>query len=217
MRTLDAFSESRLLHYYIIYNDYMLFKFLLFIILVGVVAYLCYTEFRNKKFAKQPLRNFPFIYRGREFWYSRACAVTSFVFCQNKEGKWCVLANKRGSGTPDFQGYWNCPCGYLDFNEDGEGAAIRETFEECGIKIDRSEIHFVGVNSLPTQNKQNVSLRYVTMINGIAENFDLNDKASEKNEVKEIKWIPLDEIENYKWAFGHDELVDEMYAYGEKL
>lgn len=40
------------------------------------------------------------------------------------------LANKRGTETPDFQGYWNCPCGYIDFDETEEDAVCREIMEE---------------------------------------------------------------------------------------
>jgi 8-oxo-dGTP pyrophosphatase MutT (NUDIX family) len=35
----------------------------------------------------------------------------------------------------------------------------------------------------------------------------------EENEVDEIKWIPLDEINNYEWAFSHADLI-RKYAFG---
>lgn len=53
----------------------------------------------------------------QKYWISRSCAVAMFLFSRDKFGNLCVLANKRGTGTPDFQGYWNCPCGYIDFDE----------------------------------------------------------------------------------------------------
>ena len=53
---------------------------------------------------------------GETVWVHRSIAVAGFIFCKIND-EWCVLANQRGEGAPDFQGYWNCPCGYLDFDE----------------------------------------------------------------------------------------------------
>jgi 8-oxo-dGTP pyrophosphatase MutT (NUDIX family) len=139
------------------------------------------------------------------------------VFCQDKNGKWRVLANKRGDGTPDFQGLWNCPCGYLDFNEDGEKAAQRETYEECGVFVEKSNIKFVNVNTSPSDSRQNVGLRYVSILSGTIDQYVLTDENSEKREVKAIAWIPVEGIEEYKWAFGHEALVAEMYEYAINL
>ena len=67
------------------------------------------------------MKNYPITietgeHAGETVWVHRSIAVAGFIFCRiNNE--WCVLANQRGEGAPDFQGYWNCPCGYLDFDE----------------------------------------------------------------------------------------------------
>ena len=62
------------------------------------------------------MNNFPVIKDGKEYWISRSIAVACFVY-KIVNDEIYVLANKRGSGTPDFQGYWYCPCGYLDYDE----------------------------------------------------------------------------------------------------
>ena len=81
------------------------------------------------------MKNFPLLdENGKEWWISRSIAVTGCVFTF-LNGKWCVLANKRGEGTPDFQGMWNMPCGYLDFNETTAEAVIREVYEETGVRL----------------------------------------------------------------------------------
>ena len=39
---------------------------------------------------------------GETVWVHRSIAVAGFIFCRiNNE--WCVLANQRGEGAPDFQ------------------------------------------------------------------------------------------------------------------
>ena len=85
-------------------------------------------EFKNKE-------NEVLVIDGKEIWLSRAVAVvaTVAVFFENEM---YILLNKRGTGTPDFQGYWNLPCGYLDYNETTGEAPLREVWEECGVDID---------------------------------------------------------------------------------
>ena len=62
------------------------------------------------------MNNFPVQHEGKTYWVSRSVAVACFVFTTIKD-KICVLANQRGEGSADFHGYWNAPCGYLDFGE----------------------------------------------------------------------------------------------------
>lgn len=159
--------------------------------------------------------NFPFKWKGKTLWYSRSVAVTNFVFGKNAEGVWHVLANKRGNGTPDYQGYWNVPCGYLNFSECGEEAAIRETFEETGLDLKEylHKIQMCGVSTSPSNNRQNVSIRYKIVLEEPIENYSkFSRKFMEKDEVDEIKWIPIIDVKNYEWAFGHNAYIDSIFS-----
>ena len=179
---------------------------LLLIALMAIVVSLVSDYFWRKK----PLKNFPFKFRGKEFWFSRSVAVTLFTFCENEKGKMCILANRRGTGTPDFQGYWNAPCGYLDFDENSFMAAQRETYEETGVYVKTESIKLLDCNSDPNDNKrQNVTLRHYAILEGHTSDYKLDTRFSEKNEVSDVKWIPLDEIYNYEWAFNHKKLIDK--------
>ena len=186
--------------------NYAIIGVISFVIILIVGSLISDYFWRKKK-----LQNFPIKYRGKIFWFSRSVAVVLFTFCKNAEGKLCVLANRRGNGTPDFQGYWNAPCGYLDFDESGEEACQRETYEETGVFVNTSNIIFNNANSDPKDsNRQNVTLRYMASINDkLTSDFKFDTSHSEQNEVSDVKWIPIDELENYKWAFGHKELIME--------
>ncbi len=179
----------------------------IFVIICAIIAI---RHIQNVNWQKKPLKNFPFIHKGKEFWYSRAVAVVHFVFAKNEDNEWCVLANKRGDGTPDYNGYWNCPCGYLDFDESGEEAAQRETFEETNIYIKKDDIKFISVNTSPKSNRQNVTLRYASVLTKPCTDYDLNSSNSEDKEVDDIAWIPLKNKDNYLWAFNHGNLIDSM-------
>lgn len=140
-------------------------------------------------------------------WFSRSVAVATAVLL-NDNGQWYVLANERGSGTPDYQGYWNLPCGYLDYNETAEEAAAREVFEETGINC--QNIQSVGQSTSPKENRQNVCFFFVSFLNGGMDKYKFSKENMEENEVGGIKWVPLSEADNVQWAFDHDELIKKI-------
>lgn len=148
---------------------------------------------------------------GKMYWVHRAIAVSAFVFKSDIDNNWYILANKRGKGTPDFQGYWNCPCGYLDWEETLAEACAREVKEECGIDIPASKFIQFAINDSMDANLQNVTIRhYVSLAEG-RDNTDIGiGTEGEKDEVEEVKWIPVTEISQYKWAFGHDKVIKKL-------
>ena len=96
----------------------------------------------------------------RTLYDGRYCAVSGFFFAV-VDGKYSVLAEKRGEGTPDFQGMWCCPCGFLEGDENCKEGIKRETYEECGIEVDYGKIKFVEAETDPLIcNNGNVTLRH---------------------------------------------------------
>ena len=149
---------------------------------------------------------------GEVEWIARNIAALVMIIGYNKEGKPHVLANKRGPKTPDpeFRGCWCMPCGYLDYNETIKEAAVREVFEETGVKLNIHNLILFYINDNPNDDKrQNVTFRYRYTIKENIEDISLTSKNSEEEEVSSIKWIPIDDINNYKWAFNHDKIIKE--------
>lgn len=152
---------------------------------------------------------------GETVWVHRSIAVAGFIFCRiNNE--WCVLANQRGEGAPDFQGYWNCPCGYLDFDETLAEACSREIYEETGVKIEPSALYMCSVNDDPKDsNRQNVTMRFMAVVDeshiGISTNAIKGQLGGEENEVKAIMWVKMSDLDNYQWAFNHRHLIEGIF------
>lgn len=146
-------------------------------------------------------------------WFSRSMASAIFVFCKNSNGDWCVLASERGEEAADFRGFWNCPCGYLDFDETTINCARRECFEETGVELDSSKIELVGFEDDPvTANRQNVTFRFVCVIDDkITSDFSFSKKYNEGKEVGQIKWIPIERVPELSWAFNHEKRIDEIF------
>ena len=152
------------------------------------------------------MKNFEFEHEGKKYWYSRSICTGAFLFTTDNTGKWYVLANKRGL---DEKHKWNCPAGYLDFGETIAECAAREVYEETGLKIAKDILHLVFINDDPKETRQNVTFRYIGLLPEKVEDLSkqLNDAHSEKNEVEDIKFIPIEDIDKYEWAFNHDNLI----------
>jgi len=115
----------------------------------------------------------------------------------------------RGEGT------WTMPGGKLDFGESFENCAMREVFEETGIKLNEIKVYCVN-------NNKNEYAHYIT-IGLYSDNFDGEPKVMEPDEIVEWQWFSLDNlpspmyfpsarmIENYKaqkfYIQGQDGLI----------
>jgi 8-oxo-dGTP diphosphatase len=145
-------------------------------------------------------------------WISRAIACLNMVFGYDDNMGLYVLASQRGKGTPDPElvGSWNCVTGYLDYGETTAQAAIRETREETGIEINENDIYRIGINDDPNSDKrQNIGFRFVSILPNNIDTYTFNKDGNEKDEVDDIKFININDIDNYKWAFNHNEILKE--------
>lgn len=162
-----------------------------------------------KNFRNRP--NTPHKIGDRIVWESRSVAV-SCVILAILDDEMFVLSGKRGKLMPQSAGMWNVPCGYLDYDEDSTEAAQREVYEETGLDLDEHEIIINNLDtpwfvvSNPTEVLQNVTLRHgcVILVNELPK---LTSEHAEPNEVEELKWIPLNEVDNYEWAFNHSNVI----------
>jgi len=168
---------------------------------------------------------------GKEIWHSRSAAVNLaiLIWTYNLEGPY-VLASKRGPTAADNRGKMNLVAGYFDWDESGEEAIYRETWEECGIylpDIIKSAEAIISndldnpwyTNTKPTENRQNISLRYGIAV--ILKTNELPALSTEYNEqpgeVEDPMWIPIEDIHNYQWAFNHDQVILDYFKRIEKI
>jgi len=69
------------------------------------------------------------------------CPDCGFVLYRNPTPVGMAVAEREGQlllirrGNPPLQGYWAPPAGHVEIDESVEGATIRETFEEAGVKV----------------------------------------------------------------------------------
>lgn len=163
------------------------------------------------------MKNFSIILdgTGREFWISRSIAAVVCILAKDLRGNVYVLAVQRGEGTPDpeYVGAYCMPCGYLDFDETIKEAAQREVKEETGITFPISDFKLININDNPNSDKrQNVTFRFLVKSDVPIEDLGklITTKNAEKDEVSDVTFIKLSEINNFRWAFNHEELIKEI-------
>jgi 8-oxo-dGTP pyrophosphatase MutT (NUDIX family) len=144
-------------------------------------------------------KNRPIEVDGKIEWISRSIVISCVVLAKDKQGNNYVLLNQRGEAV-NLTNLWNIPGGYLDYNETVDECAVREVFEETGVKIDlnKYKLSLIGIYSDPRGKKQNVLIIYGVVIDEFIEDIELTDKYSEPNEVKDIKFIKLDELDKFE-------------------
>ncbi len=156
---------------------------------------------------------------GKKYWISRSMATRSEVVVLDNNDVY-LLINKRGSGTPDFQGCWNITCGYLEYDVTLEENATKELLEETGVYIKPSDWELIGNESNPGRgDKQNVTAVYRVVIPMDEFNSSkilgskMSQEGGEENEVSDVWLMPLtlDNIESIEWAFNHKEVAIEIY------
>jgi 8-oxo-dGTP pyrophosphatase MutT (NUDIX family) len=162
----------------------------------------------------------------RHVWLSRSNTVAAQVCLFNKEdGCWYVLLNQRGPNTPDAQGLWNFPCGYLDWDETLAEAMVREVWEECGLylpdlaamkgfnqancdcvkDINSNEIKPWYISD-KLRGIQNITFHYSVLINWESRPFPkLSPENCEPGEVSDIDWVKIESAKSMDLAFSHNE------------
>ena len=160
--------------------------------------------------------NFPVERNGKTYYVSRSVSVSLCVYCRDRRGRWCVLANQRGPSTTGA-GLWNVPSGFLDYGETSEDAAVRETWEETGVLIpDDAHIRLLGTNTGRFSGAQNVSMAFTCVLDGVTDDYPLSAENSEPGEVADIRWIPvmdaigrqLMDYQKYRWDGNTHKVYD---------
>lgn len=172
------------------------------------------------------MKNFSTKIEGKTYWISRSIATAGFVFRHNTDkNEIQLLVEKRGKGAADFQGKLCCPCGYLDYDETLTDCITRECLEECGVELNPSHWRIMGINDKPSENHQNVTVRYVYLCKE-GEGKINPDKAvgGEKDEIEDVQWLTVAVYDPEKdafrisyeilgnddlWAFNHNRIALE--------
>lgn len=90
-----------------------------------------------------------------------------------------------------YKDHWTFPSGIVDVNESPKSAAIRETAEEIGVKLDDKQCHLLAVVYTASSggDRDRFNFAFVTDLP------DQNVKLSiPNNEIKKAEWVNFEEV-----------------------
>ena len=105
-----------------------------------------------------------------------------------------VLLGKRNSNAEKAdselhgEGSWTMPGGKLNFREKLADAAIREVFEETGIRIKKEVIVMISLTNDIVEDAHFITIGF------FCEKFEGEAKVMEPDEITEWKWFALDDL-----------------------
>lgn len=153
---------------------------------------------------------------GKEYWISPSVVVVCTIIVSDPDTyETYILANKRGKGAVKEVGKWSVVAGYLDFGDKSiEGAAVREVYEETGLKLNPNELNFTSLVTIPKDGQ--VSFRFMAEVSMNDPRLksisnDTESRGGEADEVEELALIKVSNLDKYKWAFNHKELIKEYF------
>jgi len=118
--------------------------------------------------------------------------VYCFFFRPKVYGAYCIISfnNKILLIKNSYKSYWTIPCGMVDKNESTLTAAIRETREEVGIKLDESTVSFVRyILSEDEYKKDHIYLYKASLL-------DMPIVQLDNKEVVDYQWVELTDLQN---------------------
>jgi len=183
-------------------------------------------EWQGDEMVFKNRENTPHNVNGKLLFDKRSVAVAGVVMITKYLDTY-VLCSERGPAAPDYNGLMNLVAGYMDWNEWGYEAFVRECWEECGLNlfklIQNSTEVFKNhlqqpwwVQTDPGASQQNVTLRYGVHLHWDQSMllWDLPELTTKYNEIEgetvNPQWLNIKEVDNYQWAFNHDRVISDF-------
>lgn len=86
------------------------------------------------------------------------------------------------------EGTWTMPGGNVEFGEELEEACVRETFEETGLRIDKTSLKLISVANDKVEDAHFVTLGF------LCEKIEGDPEVREPDEITCWDWFPIDQL-----------------------
>ncbi|MBQ8984853.1 NUDIX domain-containing protein [Candidatus Saccharibacteria bacterium] len=126
--------------------------------------------------------------------------VSRIWLFRKKGDSFDVLFQKRSPFVRNANKYDASAGGHIDYGESPQDAAVRECAEEIGAKLEKSNLIFFETSV----NKWSLFFDFCYDWSGEPDDFHFDDQ-----EVSEVKWVALEEIDNFVKQYTKDTIAVE--------
>ncbi len=106
------------------------------------------------------------------------------------------LMQKRSPQKQVWPNLWDVAvAGHMAAGQSPEDALVREAQEELGLKVDLQRVKFIDKIKFEYPMEAGWINKIFIWLYGLQTDLDITQLTLEKEEVAEVKWIPLDELE----------------------
>lgn len=133
-------------------------------------------------------------------------AVVVFIISKDKKR---VLLQQRSANKKLWPNLWDITAGgHVLTGEFGSDAAIRECFEEIGVKINKNDLEFIGCTT-STIIRGDIVDNHYNEFYIVKRDVNLNDIKLQEEEVQDIKWFDREDVIE-RINNNYDDLTDKM-------
>ena len=134
------------------------------------------------------------------------CHGISAIALIDKDGK--LLIQKRSANKKNEPNKWDLSsAGHIDIDETPEQAAVRELFEETGIKVEIEELKLIDTYLNKVKLDKDTFINHYTYLFLVQKDIDIKTLQMQESEVSEFIFV---DKKKYNEIFNNKEMVEAI-------
>ena len=134
------------------------------------------------------------------------CHGISAIALIDKDGK--LLIQKRSANKKNEPNKWDLSsAGHIDIDETPEQAAVRELFEETGIKVEIEELKLIDTYLNKVKLDKDTFINHYTYLFLVQKDIDIKTLQMQESEVSEVIFV---DKKKYNEIFNNKEMVEAI-------
>lgn len=134
------------------------------------------------------------------------CHGISAIALIDKDGK--LLIQKRSANKKNEPNKWDLSgAGHINIDETPEKAAVRELFEETGIKVEIEELKLIDTYLNKVKLDKNTFINHYTYLFLVQKDIDIKTLKMQESEVSEVIFV---DKKKYNEIFNNKEMVEAI-------
>lgn len=130
-----------------------------------------------------------------------------------------VLVQKRAASKKQAPNKWGITAGHIDVGEEPDIAILRETYEEIGLELDKTDIDFLFVKKIEKKFSDDWYNNHFKYFYFTKTDKKISEFKVQKEELSELKYITIEELEEIvknkddNYTFSRSYYMNDIIGY----